>query len=300
MFTRTCVSQTTWSIASFPHQFRIGRNYIFLRSIKVLLQVSYPVASWTRSSTMSLRGRNRPPGMIDISRQTTRVILCLQPCIEADRFVAQTAASWQLKSPRTPLESLTNGENYQYCHLSGGRRLFPSRRTITPVLTPLNTNARHCYSPFEVYSSPIKAHQNEDDRLSKDDSPSSTGSVKIGLLSTLDLPPLEAETSSVHDNFGMGSSRSIAKLRSDQASPPPTECMSPPANVVESMKQPPQIESLSVLKHHPYDHRSIGDSESGQGSQLEQPNSSVKRKPQTSCLVDSTRSEHHASVIKAQ
>ena len=211
--------------------------------------------------------------------------------------VAETATGWQLGSPRTPLECLTNR---QYCHLSGGRRLFPNRRTITPVLTTLDTNARHCYSPFEVYSSPIKAPQNEDDRLSKDDSPSSTGSVKIGLLSTLDLPPLEAETSSVHDNFGMGSSRSIAKLRSDQVSPPPTDGMSPTANVVESTKQPPQIEILSVLEHHPYDHSSIGDSDSRQGSQLEQPNSSVKRNPQTSCLVDSTRSEHHASEIKAQ
>ena len=211
-----------------------------------------------------------------------------------------TAASWQLGSPRTPLECLTNRENYQYCHLSGGRRLFPSRRTITPVLTTLNTNARHCYSPFEVYSSPIKAPQNEDDQLSKNDSPSSTGSVKIGLLSTLDLPPLEAETSLVHDNFGMGSSKSIAKLKFDQASPPPTDGMSPTANVVKSTKQPPQTESLSVLKHHPYDHRSIGDSDSGQGSKLEQPNFSVERKPETGCLVDSTRSEHHATEIEAQ
>ena len=76
--------------------------------------------------------------------------------------------------------------------------------------------------------------------------------------------------------------------------------MSPTANVVESTIQPPQIESLSVFKHHPYDHSTIGDSDSGQGSQLEQPNSGVKRKPQTSCLLDSTRSEHHASEIEAQ
>ena len=184
--------------------------------------------------------------------------------------------------------------------MSSGRRLFPSRRTITPVLTTLNTNARHCYSLFEVYSSPIKAPQNGDEQLCKDDSPSSTGSVKIGLLSRLDLPPLEAETSSVHDDFGMGSSRSIAKLKFDQALAPPTDGMSPTANVIKSTKQPPQTESLSVLKHHPYDHRSIGDSVSGQDSKLERPNSSVERKPQVGCPVESARSEHHASEVEAK
>lgn len=184
--------------------------------------------------------------------------------------------------------------------MPGGRRLFPSRRTITPVPTTLNTNAGPCYSPFEVYSSPIKAPQNEDDQLSNNDSPSSTGSVKIGLLSTLELPPLEAETGSVPDNLGMESSKSIAKLEFDQASPPPTDGRSPTAKVVKSTKQLPQTETLSVLKDHPYDHRSIGDSNSGQGSELKQPNPSVERKPETDCLVDSTRSEHHASEIEAQ
>ena len=184
--------------------------------------------------------------------------------------------------------------------MSGGRRLFPSRRTITPVLTTLNTNAGPCYSPFEVYSSPFKTPQNEDYQLSKNDSPSSTGSVKIGLLSTLDLPPLDAETGSVPDNIGMESSKPIAKLEFDQASPPPTDSTSPIANVVKSTKQPPQTESLSVLADCPYDHRSSGDSNSGQGSKLQQAISSGERKPKTGCPVDSTRPEDHASVIEAQ
>ena len=178
--------------------------------------------------------------------------------------------------------------------------MFPNRRTITPVLTTINTNAGQCYSPFEVYSSPLKAPQNEDDQLSKNDSPSSTGSVKIGLLSTLDLPPLEAETGSVPDNFGVEASESIPKLEFDQASPPPTDGMSSTANVVKSTKEPPQTESLPVLKEYPYDHSSIGDSNPGQGSKLKQPNPSVEKETETGCLVDSTRSEHHASEIEAQ
>ena len=98
----------------------------------------------------------------------------------------------------------------------------------------------------------------------------------------------------------MESSRSIAKPESDQALPLPTDHELPTANVVKSTIQRPQTESLSVLKDEPHDHRSIGDSGSGQGNKLERPNPSVERKPETGCLVDSTPSEHHASEIEAQ
>ena len=102
------------------------------------------------------------------------------------------------------------------------------------------------------------------------------------------------------DSLAMESSRSIAKPEFDQASPLPTDYGSPTANVVKSTKQPPQTESLFVLKDDPCDHRTIGDSDSGQGNKLERPNPSVERKPEAGCLVDSTASEHHASDIEAQ
>ena len=102
------------------------------------------------------------------------------------------------------------------------------------------------------------------------------------------------------DSLEMESSKSIVKLEFDQASPPPTNGRSTTANVIKSTNQPPQTESLSVLKGYLCDHRSIGDSNSGQGSELKQPNPSVESKLETGCLVDSTRSEHHASEIEAQ
>ena len=232
--------------------------------------------------------------------QTTKVHTLLRLCIEADRSVAKTASSWHLESPRTPLESLNNRGTYQYCHTSTGRRLFPRRRTITPIRTTPNKKAGPCHSPFEVCSSPIKAPQNENCQPSNNDSPSSTGSVKIGLLSTLDLPPLEAETGPVPGCQGMESCEPIATLEPDQASLLPTGHRSPTAIVVKSMKQPPRTESLSVHKSHLHSPRNIGDNNSGQGDELNQASPSVERKLETNCLVESTRSENHASEIEAQ
>ena len=102
------------------------------------------------------------------------------------------------------------------------------------------------------------------------------------------------------DPLGIESFNSIARLEFDQASPRPTDRRSPIASVVESAKQPPQTESLSVLKDYPYEHRIIGDNSSEQGNKLKQPMPSVKSKPETGCLVDSTGSENHASEIEAQ
>ena len=233
--------------------------------------------------------------------QTTRVhLLCSDPCIKLTRPVAKTTGKWQLESPRTPLESLNNRETYQHCHTSTGRRLFPRRRTITPIRTTLDKNTGPCYSPFEVYSSPIKVAQNENRQPSSNDSPSSTGSIKIGLLSTLDLPPLEAETGLVTGSHGMEPSKPMAKFESDQASPLSTGHRSPTASVVTLMKQPQQTGSLSVHKSYVYDPRNVEGSSSGQGNEVKQATPSVERESETSCPIDSTLSEHHASEIPAQ
>ena len=184
--------------------------------------------------------------------------------------------------------------------MSGGRRLFPSRRTITPVLTTIDTNADPYYSPFEVYSSPIKAPQSEDDQLSNNDSLSSTGSIKIGLLSTLDLPPLEAETGQVLENHGIESSESIAKLQFDQTSRLSMGRRLPTTSAAKSTKRPPHTKSSSILRDDFYDPKTVGNSKPGQGNKLKRPDPCVERKPDTDCLVDLTRSEHHSSEIEAQ
>lgn len=67
VFSNLCIA-TDVEHCIFPASISHRQGLYFLRSTKVLLQVSYPATSWTRSSTMSLRWRNRPPGTVDIPR----------------------------------------------------------------------------------------------------------------------------------------------------------------------------------------------------------------------------------------
>ena len=172
--------------------------------------------------------------------------------------------------------------------------MFPRRRTITPVLTLLNANAAPFDSAFEVRSSPIKTLLEEDDQISDDDTLSSSGSVKIGRLSTLDLPPLDTGSSRMYSSPEWSPTGPASKPDCDRRLPSPEPPKTPTASNAISVYQLPQTaiteSRLRLMKQN-----QDNDLEYGNLREM-----NAKGEPGVICLPDLSHCEAHVAENKDQ